>query len=129
LALTFFKVAFPILDEVRRKVDEVVGRDPQLIVQPVLGEEADHDVVPESFHGRQERQVRRSSCREGWPAARSTRVSTWMRSRALAAMLDGVVLECVASGALPSRVDVERRALLLLGRAEQADPAAASAGT
>ena len=48
-------------------------------------------------------------------------------ARALAAMLDGVVLECVASGAPPSRVDVERRALLLLGRADQADPAAAPA--
>ena len=36
-------------------------------------------------------------------------------ARALGALLDGVVLEYIASGAPPSRVDVERRALLLLG--------------
>jgi AcrR family transcriptional regulator len=36
-------------------------------------------------------------------------------ARALGALLDGVVLECVASGTPPSRADVERRALLLLG--------------
>ena len=35
-------------------------------------------------------------------------------ARALAALLDGVVLECIASGVAPSRVDVERRVLLLL---------------
>ncbi len=36
-------------------------------------------------------------------------------ARALTALLDGVVLEYIASGAPPSRSDVERRALLLLG--------------
>ena len=36
-------------------------------------------------------------------------------ARALAALLDGVVLECIWSGVPPSRADVERRALMLLG--------------
>jgi AcrR family transcriptional regulator len=36
-------------------------------------------------------------------------------ARALAAMLDGVVLERIESGASPTQIDVERRALLLLG--------------
>jgi AcrR family transcriptional regulator len=36
-------------------------------------------------------------------------------ARALAALLDGVVLECITSGAPPTRADVERRALLLVG--------------
>ncbi len=36
-------------------------------------------------------------------------------ARALAAMLDGIVLERIETGAAPSRLDVERRALLLLG--------------
>lgn len=36
-------------------------------------------------------------------------------ARALGALLDGVVLECIWSGVPPSRADVERRALLLLG--------------
>jgi AcrR family transcriptional regulator len=36
-------------------------------------------------------------------------------ARALAALLDGVVLERIESGASPPRIDVERRALLLLG--------------
>ena len=35
-------------------------------------------------------------------------------ARALAALLDGVVLECITSGA-PTQADVERRALLLVG--------------
>lgn len=36
-------------------------------------------------------------------------------ARALAALLDGIVLERIESGAPPSRMDVERRALMLLG--------------
>jgi AcrR family transcriptional regulator len=36
-------------------------------------------------------------------------------ARALGALLDGVVLECLGSGAPPTRADVERRAMLLLG--------------
>ena len=36
-------------------------------------------------------------------------------ARALAALLDGLVLECIESGVSPSRADVERRAFLLLG--------------
>ena len=36
-------------------------------------------------------------------------------ARALAALLDGVVLECISSGVPPTRTDVERRALLLIG--------------
>jgi AcrR family transcriptional regulator len=36
-------------------------------------------------------------------------------ARAIAALLDGVVLECLASGVAPSRLDVERRVLLLVG--------------
>ncbi len=36
-------------------------------------------------------------------------------ARALAALLDGVVLECIGAGVPPTRADVERRALLLLG--------------
>jgi AcrR family transcriptional regulator len=36
-------------------------------------------------------------------------------ARALAAMLDGVVLECLQSDPAPTRADVERRALLLVG--------------
>ena len=36
-------------------------------------------------------------------------------ARALAAMLDGTVLERIETGVAPSRLDVERRALLLLG--------------
>jgi hypothetical protein len=35
-------------------------------------------------------------------------------ARALGALLDGVVLECLWSGAAPSLADVERRALLLI---------------
>ena len=35
-------------------------------------------------------------------------------ARAIAALLDGVVLECVAAGVPPSLADVERRVLLLL---------------
>ena len=38
-------------------------------------------------------------------------------ARALAALLDGVVLECIRSGTAPTRADVERRVLLLLGSA------------
>ncbi|HEX7473349.1 MAG TPA: TetR/AcrR family transcriptional regulator [Candidatus Limnocylindrales bacterium] len=38
-------------------------------------------------------------------------------ARAFAALLDGVVLECIESGAPTSRLDIERRALLLLGSA------------
>lgn len=36
-------------------------------------------------------------------------------ARALGALLDGVVLECISSGVPPTRADVERRALLLIG--------------
>jgi AcrR family transcriptional regulator len=36
-------------------------------------------------------------------------------ARALAALLDGVVLECISSGMPPTRTDVESRALLLIG--------------
>ena len=36
-------------------------------------------------------------------------------ARALGALLDGVVLECISSGVPPTRTDVERRALLLIG--------------
>lgn len=36
-------------------------------------------------------------------------------ARAMAALLDGIVLECIESGAKPPAVDVERRALLLFG--------------
>ena len=36
-------------------------------------------------------------------------------ARALAALLDGVVLECISSGVPPTRADVERRAMLLVG--------------
>ena len=36
-------------------------------------------------------------------------------ARTLGALLDGVVLECICSGAAPPLADVERRALLLLG--------------
>ncbi len=36
-------------------------------------------------------------------------------ARALGALLDGIVLECISSGVPPSRVDVERRTLLLIG--------------
>ena len=36
-------------------------------------------------------------------------------ARALGALLDGVVLECLGSGAPPTRADVERRAMLLFG--------------
>ncbi len=36
-------------------------------------------------------------------------------ARALGAVLDGVVLECIGSGIAPSRADVERRVVLLLG--------------
>jgi AcrR family transcriptional regulator len=38
-----------------------------------------------------------------------------MVARALAALLDGIVLECIEPGVSPARLDVERRALLLLG--------------
>ncbi len=38
-----------------------------------------------------------------------------LTARAIAALLDGMTLEHIESGASPSRVDVERRALLLLG--------------
>jgi AcrR family transcriptional regulator len=38
-------------------------------------------------------------------------------ARALAALLDGVVLERIESGTSPSRMDVERRALMLFGPA------------
>ena len=36
-------------------------------------------------------------------------------ARALGALLDGIVLECISSGVPPTRVDVERRTLLLIG--------------
>jgi hypothetical protein len=36
-------------------------------------------------------------------------------ARALGALLDGVVLECISSGVPPTRADVERRATLLIG--------------
>ena len=36
-------------------------------------------------------------------------------ARALGALLDGVVLECISSGVPPARADVERRAMLLIG--------------
>jgi len=36
-------------------------------------------------------------------------------ARALAALLDGVVVECISSGMPPTRADVERRAMLLIG--------------
>jgi hypothetical protein len=38
-------------------------------------------------------------------------------ARALAALLDGVVLEHIGSGTAPTRADVELRALLVLGSA------------
>jgi AcrR family transcriptional regulator len=50
-------------------------------------------------------------------------------ARALGALLDGVVLECISSGVPPTRADVERRALLLIGpsieqrpRPDRSDP-------
>jgi hypothetical protein len=46
-------------------------------------------------------------------------------ARALTALLDGVVLECISSGVPPTRADVQRRALLLVGPAVQG-PADAS---
>lgn len=36
-------------------------------------------------------------------------------ARALGALLDGVVLECISSGVPPTRADIERRAMLLIG--------------
>ena len=38
-------------------------------------------------------------------------------ARAFAALLDGVVLECIETGVLTSRLDIERRALLLVEHA------------
>jgi AcrR family transcriptional regulator len=43
-------------------------------------------------------------------------------ARALGAMLDGVVLECISSGVPPARADVERRAMLLVGPPVQPGP-------
>jgi AcrR family transcriptional regulator len=45
-------------------------------------------------------------------------------ARALGALLDGVVLECIWSGVAPSLADIERRALLLIQ--PRADPTAAT---
>ena len=47
-------------------------------------------------------------------------------ARALGALLDGVVVECISSGVPPSRADVERRAMLLVGLSVQQGPADAS---
>ena len=45
-------------------------------------------------------------------------------ARALGAMLDGIVLECVSSGVPPPRGDVQRRAMLLIGPSLAKRPAA-----
>ena len=47
-------------------------------------------------------------------------------ARALGALLDGVVLECISSGVPPTRADIERRAMLLIGPSADRRPATAS---